>query len=101
MLDFLRRNRVLLASALFLILAAGLVLGGAGGRTRSDSLGRIFLEIMAPLLRVGAVVSHTLGGVWDSGAALLRAHDDADTLRTRVRELEEATAQLAEAEQEN
>src|SRR5262249_46794533 len=46
MLEFLRRNRLLATAALFLVLAAGLILRTGTTRGRDDQLGRIFLELM-------------------------------------------------------
>ena len=41
MIEFLRRNRVLIASGFFLALAVSLILRTGGGRERSDRLGQI------------------------------------------------------------
>src|SRR5262249_41342661 len=101
MLEFLRRNRLLATAALFLVLAAGLILRTGTTRGRDDQLGRIFLELMAPLDRAGTFASRTVAEAWQGAAALMRARDEAEALRGRVRQLEQDTARLAETEAEN
>jgi rod shape-determining protein MreC len=101
MLEFLRRNRLLATAALFLVLAAGMILRTITTHGRDDQLGRIFLELMAPLERAGTFASRTVADAWESAARLLRARDEAEALRGRVRQLEQDTARLAETEAEN
>jgi rod shape-determining protein MreC len=101
MLEFLRRNRLLATAALFLVLAAGMILRTGTSQGRDDPLGRIFLELMAPLERAGTFASRTVADAWESASGLLRARDEAEALRRRVRQLEQDTARLAETEAEN
>ena len=101
MLEFLRRNRLLATAAFFLVLAAGLILRTGSTRGRDDQLGRLFLELMAPLDRAATFVSRTVADAWQGATALMRARDEAEALRGRVRQLERDTARLAEAEAEN
>ena len=101
MLEFLRRNRLLATAALFLVLAAGMILRTGTSHGRDDQLGRIFLELMAPLERAGTFASRTVADAWASASGLLRARDEAEALRARVRRLEQDTARLAETEAEN
>jgi rod shape-determining protein MreC len=101
MLEFLRRNRLLATAALFLVLAAGMILRTGTSHGRDDQLGRIFLELMAPLERAGTFASRTVADAWESASGLLRARDEAEALRGRVRQLEQDTAHLAETEAEN
>jgi rod shape-determining protein MreC len=101
MLEFLRRNRLLATAALFLVLAAGMILRTGTTHGRDDQLGRIFLELMAPLERAGTFASRTVADAWESAVGLLRARDEAEALRGRVRQLEQDTARLAETEAEN
>ena len=72
MLEFLRRNRILLASLGCLALAAVLVASTAAGRGRADRVGRLLLDGMAPLQRVGTLASHGLGELWRDAAGLFR-----------------------------
>ena len=101
MLEFLRRNRLLATAALFLVLAAGMILRTGTSHGRDDQLGRIFLELMAPLERAGTFASRTVADAWERASGLLRARDEAEALRARVRQLEQDTARLAEIEAEN
>ena len=101
MLEFLRRNRLLATAALFLVLAAGMILRTGTNHGRDDELGRIFLELMAPLERAGTFASRTVADAWENASGLLRARDEAEALRGRVRQLEQDTARLAETEAEN
>src|SRR5215813_11393962 len=87
MLEFLRRNRLLATAALFLVLAAGLILRTGTTRGRDDELGRIFLELMAPLDRAGTFASRTVADAWERASGLLRARDEAEALRARLRTL--------------
>jgi len=103
MLEFLRRNRLLATAALFLVVAAALVVrtGTTPSRWRDDRLGQLFLEVMAPLQRVGMVASRTVSDGWHGAADLWRAREEAEALRARVVELERDTARLADVELEN
>ncbi len=103
MLEFLRRNRLLATAALFLVVAAALVVrtGTASSRWRDDRLGRLFLEVMAPLQRAGTAAARTVASAWRGAAGLWRAREEAEALRARVTELERDTARLAEADLEN
>ncbi len=101
MLEFIRRNRVLATTAFFLVLAAGLVLGTSTERLRDDRLGRVLLEVMAPLQRAASIVSRSLAGAWGGTVGLLRVRDEVAGLRSRVHDLEQSTARLAETELEN
>jgi rod shape-determining protein MreC len=103
MLEFLRRNRLLATAALFLVVAAALVVrtGTTPSRWRDDGLGRLFLEVMAPLQRVGMATGRSVADAWQGAAGLWGARQEAETLRARVVELERDTARLADAELEN
>lgn len=101
MLEFLRRNRILLASLVCLGLAAGLVASTGAGRGRADRLGRVLLEVMTPFQRVGVVIARGLGDLWLDAAALFRRRAELDALRARAQLLEERTVRLEETEREN
>ena len=100
-MDFIRRNRVLLASALCLALGAALVVQTGRTPARGDRLGRVFLEIMAPLLRSSAAVGRLVGGTWHGFADLVRARTENTLLRERARRLEHEVDRLSEVEIEN
>ena len=101
MLDFLRRNRAVLSSAVFVLIAGVLALRTGGERARSDPLGRFFLEVMAPLQRGSSAVGQAVAGTWRSVGELMHSREENETLRQRVRELEEQVTRLGEAELEN
>jgi rod shape-determining protein MreC len=101
MLDFFRRNRVLLASLGGLALAAVLVASTATGRGRADRLGRLLLDVMAPFQRVGSVAAREVGELWRDAAGLFRRRAELDWMQSRITTLEEQTVHLEEALQEN
>jgi rod shape-determining protein MreC len=100
-LHFLRRNRVLLTSALCLGLAAVLVVQTGRTPARSDRLGRFFLEVMAPLQRSTAAVGRTVSGAWHGIGDVLRARSENVALRARARLLEQELDRLSEVALEN
>ena len=100
-MDFIRRNRVFLTSALCLLLAAGLAVRTGRQRTRADRLGRFFLEVMAPLQRSTAAVDRAAVSAWRRAIDLVRARNENVTLRARVQQLEEAVDRQSELEIEN
>jgi rod shape-determining protein MreC len=101
MLDFVRRNRVLVASLCCLALAAVLVASTATGRGRADTFGRLLLDVMAPLQRGGSYVARAVEGVWRDAAALFRRRAELDWMQDRITTLEEHTVRLDELEREN
>lgn len=101
MIEFLRRNRVLATAALFLALAAGLVLGAGADRLRNDRLGRLFLEALAPFQRAGSAASRALDGTWQEIVGLIQARDEVVALRARLRTAERNVVRLEEIELEN
>jgi rod shape-determining protein MreC len=101
MLTFLRRTRAVFVTALLLLVGAVLVLRTTAGHSRDDRLGRLFLEVMAPLQRTTAVV-----GIWISRGTqqvtdILHARDQVAVLRAEVEALTAETARLDEVELEN
>jgi rod shape-determining protein MreC len=100
-LEFLRRNRALLSSALFLVLAGALLVRTGGGRMRDDRLGRLFLEIMAPLQGGTAAVGRSVAGTWHAATDLFRVRRENETMRAHLRELEQQVARLDETDLEN
>jgi rod shape-determining protein MreC len=100
-LEFFRRNRVLLASAFCVLLAAGLAVRTGTGRTRNDGLGRFFLEVMAPFQRSTAAVGRAVGGTWQGFVDLWRARGENVRLRERTRALTQELERLTEVELEN
>lgn len=90
-----------MASALCLLVAAALVVGTGRQPTRSDRLGRVFLEVMAPLQRTMTTARRAVTGTWDGLFALIAARDENVALRAHVRQLEQEKDRHAEIDLEN
>jgi rod shape-determining protein MreC len=88
MVEFVRRNRVLLSAGFFLLLSLGMLSVNARNPGRIDPLGRVFLEVMSPLQRVTSAVLGTAGGLWGDYVALGGVQRDNDRLHARLRDLE-------------
>jgi rod shape-determining protein MreC len=101
LLNFLRRNRLLFASALCLLGGALLVARTTGAPAQRDPVGRFFLDLMAPFQRATASVSRRIGDGWAGVAELFRARRENVVLRERARRLEEELDRLAEMALEN
>src|SRR4249920_3744340 len=98
MLEFVRRNRVLLSSGFFLLCSLGLLSANAHNPGRIDPLGHVFLEIMAPFQRVTAGVAGGLRGFVDRYVLLVGTQRENAELRKRVRDLERRGTHLNEME---
>lgn len=98
MLEFIRRNRVLLSSSFFLLCSLALLSVNARHPGRVDPLGRAFLEIMAPLQRVVAVLGGRAAMLWDGYVALVGVERENHQLRTRLHGLEERATRHRELE---
>ena len=101
MLNFLRRNRLLLASGFCLVVAAGLVITTGQGRGRGDILARMLLEGLGPLQRASAAVSGGFARTWRGIGEIFRARAENTELRTQVRGLQQKLDTLTEIEIEN
>jgi rod shape-determining protein MreC len=101
MLDFLRRNRVLVAALAAFGLAAVLIASTATRQGRTDAVGRFLLDLMAPLQRVGAVVSRGMAGAWTGATTLFRRRAEVDALQRHLVTLAARSVRLDEVEQEN
>jgi rod shape-determining protein MreC len=88
MVEFVRRNRVLLSAGFFLLLSLGMLSVNARNPGRVDPLGRVFLEVMAPLQRATSAVLGTAGDFWDRYIGLIAVQRENDRLRARLRDLE-------------
>src|SRR6185436_19446756 len=101
MFEFVRRNRVLVASLCCLALAAVLVASTATGRGRADRFGRLVLDLMAPLQKLGTGLTDGVAEAWRDAAAIFRRRAELDWLYERIATLETRTVRLEEVEQEN
>jgi rod shape-determining protein MreC len=101
MFGFVRRHRVLMATAVLVLAATALVVQSRQNAVPEYRLGRWMLEAMAPLQRVVTFVAGSLSGTWRGVEGLFRARDEVAALRGRVQELERDATQLDELELEN
>jgi rod shape-determining protein MreC len=101
MLEFFRRNRVLVAALGGLALAVVLLASTAVGPGRADRVGRMLLDVMAPLQRLGTFVTHGLSDVWRETAAVFRRPAEIERLQSQVDLLAERVVRFEEVEQEN
>ena len=88
MLEFVRRNRVLLSSGFLLLCSLGLLSANARQPGRIDPLGHVFLEVMAPLQRLTAGLTSATRGFWGRYLLLIGIQAENELLRTRLREIE-------------
>jgi rod shape-determining protein MreC len=99
MLEFVRRNRVVVAAGLLLLISLLLVSTSAGTRRRMDPLTGIVLDGMWPLQRATAATAQALLGAWRTYVDLVGTGQENERLRRRVVELEQQAIRLAEVEQ--
>lgn len=98
MLEFIRRNRVLLSSSFFLLCSLVLLSVNARHPGRIDPLGRAFLEIMAPFQRATSSVTGATADVWRAYVNLLGVERENGRLRGRLHELERRATEQRELE---
>jgi len=99
MLDFIRRNQVVLASGVLLLISLLMLSAGSRTRRRIDPVGRIALEGMRPLQGAVAAGVDTVATTWRGYLALVGVRQENERLRSRVLELEQQAVRLAEVEQ--
>lgn len=101
MVEFLRRNQVLLTSGLFLLLSLVLVMVNRGETRRFDPLGAIFLEILRPFQVVASAVGHAASSTWGTYVGLVGVSRENETLHEKMRLLEAERHRTAEIELQN
>jgi rod shape-determining protein MreC len=99
MLEFVRRNRVVLTSGLLLLISLLLFSAGARTQRRIDPFGGVVLDAMRPLQSVTATVIEALAGTWRTYVALIGVNEENQRLRRRIVELEQQAVRLSEVEQ--
>lgn len=99
MLDFVRRNSVVLASGSLLLISVLLLSAGARAHRRIDPVAGVVLDGMRPLQSVMAGVIDGAANVWQTYIALVGVKQENQRLRQRVLELEQQAVQLAEVQQ--
>ena len=98
MLEFVRRNRVLISSGFFLICSLALLSANARHPGRVDPLGRAFLEIMVPFQRVASRVTGRISASWQSYVELIGVEGENAILRERLRSVEQRATRNRELE---
>jgi rod shape-determining protein MreC len=101
MLEFLRRNQVLLSSGLFLTLSLILLSANRGGTRRFDPIGVVFLEVLRPLQSGTTQVTSEFGYLWSRYVSLVGVEAENRELKERLRHLEAEHHRDAEIELEN
>jgi len=77
------------------------VLSRSGNRVRNDTLGRLFLDGMAPIMRVATELTRTVAGVWNGITGAFQLRDQVRFLRRELREQKREVARLGELQLEN
>lgn len=99
MLEFVRRNRVVLASGFLLLLSLLLFSAGSRASRRMDPIAAVILDGMRPLQSVTAIAVDAVTGTWRTYVNLVGVTKENERLRRRVVELEQQAVHLAEVEQ--
>jgi rod shape-determining protein MreC len=98
MLEFIRRNRVLLSSSFFLLCSLALLSVNARHPGRIDPLGRAFREVMAPFQRAtSSIVGHS-AGLWREYIGLVGVERENGRLRARLHDLDRRATEQSELE---
>lgn len=99
-MEFLRRNRVLVASASLLVCSLLLVSISIRAERR-DPVGRLLLDALAPFQVVFSWVGRGTGQLWSKYVDVVDARREAVELRAQVAVLEGQLSRLSEMEREN
>jgi rod shape-determining protein MreC len=99
MLEFVRRNRVVLTSGLLLLISLLLFSAGARTQRRIDPFSSVVLDGMRPLQSLTATVIQAVAGTWRTYVALIGVNQENERLRRRIVELEHEAVRLSEVEQ--
>jgi rod shape-determining protein MreC len=101
MIEFLRRNQVVLGSGFFLFLSLILVSSSTRSPGRADPLGRLALEAMYPLQIAVTGVADGTRTLWDDYVNLIGLREEHAQLEARVHALEGDLVRMAELEAAN
>jgi rod shape-determining protein MreC len=99
MLEFLRRNRVVLTSGSLLLISLLLLSAGARTRQRIDPVASLMREGMRPLQNAVTAAVDGVADTWRMYVALVGVKKENERLRWRILELEQQAVRLAEVEQ--
>jgi len=101
MMEFVRRNRVLLSSASLLLVSLLLFSLSIRSPSRRDPLASLVLEIFSPLQGAVTWIQDGIGDVWHGYLSLISVRRQNELLRARVDSLEADLVRLAEVEHSN
>ncbi|MBI1815064.1 MAG: rod shape-determining protein MreC [Deltaproteobacteria bacterium] len=101
MLEFVRRNRIILTSGFLLLFSLLLVSTSVRAPRRRDPLTALLLEAMRPLQVGVSDAGSALTAVWNHYVELVGVRAENEALRARVRELEQHANRLGEIEESN
>lgn len=101
MMDFVRRNRVLLSSASLLLASLLLFSLSVRSPTRRDPLAALVLEVFSPLQGALSWLQDGVGDLWKSYVNLIAVRRENELLRARVASLESDLVHFAEVEHSN
>jgi rod shape-determining protein MreC len=99
MLEFVRRNRIVLTSGSLLLVSLLLLSVGARARQRIDPLTGVVLEGMRPLQAAVSAGLDAGAHVWRTYVKLVGVTQENEALHQRVLELEQQAVRMAEVEQ--
>jgi rod shape-determining protein MreC len=99
MLDFVRRNRVLISSGFLLLCSLLLLSASSRSGRRLDPVARLTLETMRPLQVVATRGLDAAGGLWERYIALVGVRGENDRLLRQVQDLQRQVVGMAELEQ--
>jgi len=99
MLEFVRRNRVILTSGSLLLISLLLLSAGSRERRRSDPIAGVVLDGMRPLQTTIAGGMDALARVWRAYLGLVGVKQENERLRLRILELEHQVMGIAEIEE--
>ncbi len=101
MLEFLRRNQILLTSGCLLVIALVLASSNARDRYLQEPFNDLLLEGMRPVQSGITNAVHSVTQIWQRYIALVGLQRENEALRQRLLELEQEAVRRAEIEQTN
>jgi rod shape-determining protein MreC len=99
MLEFLRRNRVVLTSGSLLLVSLLLLSAGSRTHERIDPVAAVVLEAVRPLQGAIAAGADGLADAWRTYIALIGVKQENERLHRRILDLEQEAVRFAEIEQ--
>ncbi|MEO8602864.1 MAG: rod shape-determining protein MreC [bacterium] len=100
-MEYLRRNRILFASASLLLCSLLLVSVSVRSPIARDPVGRLLLDALAPFQVVFGWVGRGVGRVWGGYVAVVDARQENEQLRAQVAALDGELLRVGEVEREN